>query len=632
MKKINKLLSYIGCLALGFAMNSCNDITSENNTTTASFNTYEELVQGRLPSIYASLRSNALYRQGGLLGTWSDVGVDTHTATGFPEELVPLYTYSYSAGTLAIEETWTEFYTAVKQINTFLGQIDTFSVTGPERDEVVAEARFLRALLYFDMVKIWGNIPLVVSQDITLSQIRDDSLLPNATAEEVYLQIIEDLEYAKMNGASRVGSTADIASSEAAQTLLGKVYLQMTTTKEYGGVEGGIDDEGNSVSVIKRFEQARDELRVIIESNKFELESNYGDIFSNENNNEVIFSVGFDGPNNDVGGDFGDFLGEGDNRDGGGFGSSRISVQFALEYLEGDVLIDSTREAIEPGVNLLPPVETSLFDVSASNFNAEVRLLGPDNFISDTRFTQNVSRLNILEEARRLRGDAQATVQQIFDNKNRPWGNWFPLKYRKPIPNPNNSGDGDIDFPFLRYADVLLMQAEALNALGDQAAAAELVNQVVGRAIKDKVLKSIPSGVLFSTPIDNTPQMPSQTDINNIVTTSLVDTDLSKFTVDPGLDQEAMLRAIVKERGKELAFEGKRKDDLIRTGLLQEVVNSFHANTHPDQSFQNFVTVQSGFQLERHTHWPIPQNQLILNPNLQQNCLYGAGSATGGCF
>ncbi len=630
MKRINnKILLCLGSLILGFSTNSCEDITSENNTTTASFDTFEELVQGRLPSIYASLRSNALYRQGGLLGTWSDVGIDTHTGTLFPEEYLPLYLYNYAAGTLLIEQTWTEFYTALKQINTFLGQIDTFSVAAEEKNPVIAEARFLRGLLYFDMVKIWGDIPLVISEDITLAQIREDSGLTNSTAEEVYLQVIRDLEFAKRNGNSRVGSSADIASREAAQVLLGKVYLQMTTTAEYGGVEGGINESGEPVTRQTRFEQADAELSAVINSNAFQLENNYADVFTNENNNEVIFSVGYDGPNSGVGGDFGDFLGQGNLRDGGSFGAYRISADFALRYLDGDVLIDPSQSNV-PDTNLLPKVSREFFDFPNSNFRQEVLLLGVDNFVSDTRFTHNVWRISPENVGRRLRGEGSFTLQDAFNQENLGWGNWSPLKYIKPLPNSSAPGDGAIDFPFLRYADVLLMKAEALIALNDLTGARDLINTVISRSLKEQVLKTIPDNILYSTPMDNVPGTP-QSELNAAVEANLEDVNPDDFLVEEGLTADQLLDKLVIENGKELAFEGKRKDDLIRMGKLEEIVNGFHLNTHPDRTAQNFLGVQAGFNLELHTHWPIPQGQIILNPNLKQNCLYGTNGIDG-CF
>lgn len=660
MNKLNKILTCFGGVALLFTMNSCDDITSENNTVSAQFDTFSELTTQRLPGIYASLRSNALYRQGGLLGTWSDVGVDTHSGTLFPLEYNPLYGYNYEAGTLLIGQTWTEFYIAIKQINSFLGQVDSFSPTADESKSAVSEALYLRGMLYFEMVKIWGDIPLILSRDIdentALITIGEDANVPNTPAEEVYLQIIKDLEFAKENGNSRVGASADIASSEAAQALLGKVYLQMTTTREYGGVEGGIDDNGNPVTRLERFEMAYNEFKEIIDSGKFALEANYADVFADESNNEVIFSVGYDGPNDNVGGDFGDFLGEGDLRNGGSFGAYRANVDFALSYLEPDGLVDQFAKLTpDDDGNGLPLPNDEFFDVSSNNFDNNVLLLGVENFVSDVRFEHNIARKDFAPIAMDLLGqDPDATAVDRFNRQNLQWTRWSPFKYIKPLPNPNPGGDGDIDFPFLRYADVLLMQAEALNELGRTDEARVFVNMVIERSIKVSVLAEVPALIDPDFATENPDATMEELEANVIdyvVPTRIVDPSpqgvtiesillnnqdnvraevLERHFVPEGVSQEEMRDHIVEQNAKELCYEGKRKDDLIRMGKLEEVVNKLHAGSINTGSGDQ-RPVKSAFNLERHTHWPIPQEQIALNPNLKQNCLYGSGGAAG-CF
>ena len=641
MKRSNYIsLKLICFLVFTVTLNSCEDITSEDNTTTASFNTFQELVQGRLPSLYANLRSNALYRQGGLINTWGDVGVDTHSGTLFPAEYVPLYAYTYGEGTELISETWIEFYAAIKQINTFLGQINTIS-GGKERDKsvAIAEARFLRALLYFDMVKIWRNIPLIVNESLTLNVVRQEAEKPNSTAAEIYVQIEMDLQFAKENLLSKTElGTTDIASAEAAQALLGKVYLQMTTSIEYGGVEGGIDANGNSVSIMRRFEQAKEELEGVINSNVFELEENFADIFAVDNedsNTEVIFSVGYDGPNNEVGGDFGDFLGLGDNKDGGGFGAYRINLDFAFEYLKNDSIVSKT-EVVDPDTNLLPK-KLKIFNGNI-NFSDDAKLLGVENFVSDVRFEHTVARFDALSLARAARGEGNATPLDIFNAKNRNIDAWSPFKYSKPIPNPNDAGDGLIDFPYLRYADVLLMYAEVLNELGDNVNATEYLNMVTKRALKDQVLKDVPQ---FIDPNEDPPRaveyvIPTTEEegTNQGVLRAAVENNSEPvneedFLAPEGLSKEELLNLIVRERLLELAYEGKRKDDLIRTGKLDEIIERLHENS-VNTSLANQASVKASFELSKHVNWAIPLKEILLNKNLQQNCEYG--DAPAGCF
>ncbi len=643
MKIKNKLIMFIVVSALALGTNSCTRETTENNTTTASFDNLQDLISGRTSSIYASLRSNALYRNSGVVTMWAGGGIDNFGgAAFFVPEFIPLYTYSYGPGTLIIEQTWTEFYIAIKQINTFIGQIESFNdvSTPEERNPALGEARFLRALLYFDMVKIWGDIPLVVNTDLTLATVREDAELANTPAEEIYLQIIEDLQFAAENAPTRVGGSQDIASREAAQVLLGKVYLQMTTTREYGGVEGGIDSNGSPVSVTERFMQASTVLGEVIDSGSFGLVPDYADVFSadNENNEEVIFAVGFDGPNNQVGSDYGDFLGRGNLRDGGGFGVLNLNIDFAFEYLRPDGITDPDGSGATIGPdNLLLAVDPTIIDAPGQRFSIPASLLGPNNFVADERWDNNVTTRDFFGLAPAARGEVVLDPLTEFNLNNASWFNWSPLKYVKPFPNPNENGDGLIDFPYLRYADVLLMQAEAYNALGRTEDARTLVNQVIERSIKPSVLAEVPE---FSDPNDASTRIeylsPTVDDVGTpdgiltaAVANNLVPTDPNDYLIPAGLSQAEMLDAILLERNKELCYEGKRKDDLIRTAKLEEVVSNLHQNSsNPGLSPQ--IPVMQNFNLTLHTHWPIPQREISLNPNLQQNCAYGSSAA--GCF
>lgn len=616
---------------------SCDDITTENNTTTATFNTLDELIQGRLPSLYASLRSNALYKQSGLSNTWGDAGVDSHSGTLFPAEYTPLYGYTYTEGTLLINETWTEFYAAIKQINTFLGQLDSFNEAGREASKASAagEAKFLRAMLYFDMVKIWGDIPLVLNQSLSIDVVREDAILGNTPAAEVYLQIIKDLEEAIKDAPDFTESdTRDIASKEAAQVLLAKVYLQMTTPREYGGVEGGVDVNGNVVSVETRYAEAKELLDEIVQSGKFDLMPAYSDVFDIQNegaNTEVIFAIGFDGPNDQVGGDYGDLLGPiGDNKDGGAFGAYRINLDFALDFLIFDGLVFDNNQASDD----LTRQRNSVFWQDVQSFNVAVRQLGPENFVTDTRFEQNVARIQAVVLANIIRGVSSTPIEE-FNARHQPTGAWSPFKFIKPLPNPNNAGDGSIDFPYLRYADVLLMLAEIDNKLGDQNSAIENINLVRGRSFRENIITSIPTNVNFIEPTAEE----EGTDIMQIDsarrTAFEAETEAEKndrrqrFLLPDGLSENEIVDVLVKERLNEFCFETKRKDDLLRLGKIDQVISELHENS-VNSSLADQTAIKASFNLERHSHWPIPLQQILLNPNLKQNCAYG--SSIAGCF
>jgi hypothetical protein len=172
----------------------------------------------------------------------------------------------------------------------------------------------------------------------------------------------------------------------------------------------------------------------------------------------------------------------------------------------------------------------------------------------DTRLAQNVAKINVNT------GNAAA---------------WRPWKWIKPLPVTYGEGDGPQDFPLLRFADVLLMYAEAQNA------------------------------------INNGPNQEAYNAINMIRNRAGLD-DLTT-----GLSQEEFLDALLQERAWELCYEGHRRADLIRNGKLLEKVQAIPSDT---QQYGNYVAAQN--IREFHLLWPIPLREIDLNPNLEQNPNY----------
>lgn len=120
----------------------------------------------------------------------------------------------------AILRWWNTLYKAVRRANVVIEKVPTIAMDETLRNRYVAEAKFLRAMFYFDMVRAWGGVPLLLTVDT--------KELPRSSKDEVYALIEQDLLYAIANlpRKSQYGAT-DIgrASKGAAQALLAKVYL-----------------------------------------------------------------------------------------------------------------------------------------------------------------------------------------------------------------------------------------------------------------------------------------------------------------------------------------------------------------------------------------------------------------------
>ncbi|WP_425236058.1 RagB/SusD family nutrient uptake outer membrane protein [Ulvibacterium sp.] len=455
-----------------------------------------------LQQSYESLKGPNLFDATGYSYYWGDIGSDIlYGSPSLTTNIVNLDRYNLNPGDRLIEDVWTDHYRAIRLCNMGIEAIenmDYVSDQGINESIVLGEFRFLRAVLYFNLVKIYGNPVLVTSTIIDLDN-------PPETVQDplkVYELIEEDLLFAEANlDASGPSNQASIA---AAQALLGKVYLQMA---------------GFPLLQNDKYAQALTQFKKL--EGVFALETNYSDIFSLANegtNGEVIFSIDFD------------FAMENGGNYGVNWGPLGISQQDYLWLVPGFPEYYFT----------MPDAVTSPVTFPIEN--------------QDSRFFQNIATFS-------LQNGTMEDEEEI--------DNWRPYKFQKDITLSTNPNEESFDFPYLRYADVLLMLAEAENAVnGPTALAYDAINQVRRRAFGN-----------------------------------------TENDVAPGLDQQEFLEVLLEERRLELCYEGARKDDLIRTQNLQGVIDSFNQNNA--QSFKDY---------QAHEYiWPIPQVEINLNPGAVQN-------------
>jgi hypothetical protein len=176
---------------------------------------------------------------------------------------------------------WQSAYDAVNRANAVLDHVPQIQMDSALRARIIGEAKFLRATHYFNLVRLWGGVPLKVHE----TQGLDSLQIPRNTAQEVYAQIEQDLKDAIAvlpPAKSLTGSDYGRASRGAAKTLLAKVYLQRAGT----GV-GTAADWGNALTYAKQVQSDGD----------YQLVSDYKSLFDffggtvNERNSEVIFTI-----------------------------------------------------------------------------------------------------------------------------------------------------------------------------------------------------------------------------------------------------------------------------------------------------------------------------------------------------
>jgi hypothetical protein len=240
MKNINiKLFSLVVLLTLG----SCKkDFLEQSNPDASliskSFKTENDVLLA-VNGCYALLRSGNTIGEGSDLWTdqrSDDTGTnDNQSNAGEPFgfnnfSLIPTNSYLFSH--------WSAMYSVISNCNIVLSNIDKVNFAKPEtKQQYKAEAEFIRALIYFHMVREWGDVPLVTKQFTDLDEIAASTArTPQAT---VYAQIVADLKDAQGSPlpATQAAGTIGRISLAAVNTLLGQVYLTMATTLDTNKTE-----------------------------------------------------------------------------------------------------------------------------------------------------------------------------------------------------------------------------------------------------------------------------------------------------------------------------------------------------------------------------------------------------------
>ncbi|WP_046243316.1 RagB/SusD family nutrient uptake outer membrane protein [Hymenobacter terrenus] len=488
--------TFLGLAVLTLGLSSCKDfltVVPKTERTTANFYNTAADFNTALVGAYSTFKHAGLYGSGAGSLIWlGEVSTD-NTDYGFPRtgssvNQFQIEDLTYQVGNDLFRDAWLGHYQGISRTNAVLDRLPAVSFDDALKSQYEGEARFLRAMFYFNLVRLFGPVQL------STTEINDPfagNTLGRAPVNEVYTLIENDLIVAEnILPTTITAANAGRASKWAAKALLGKVYL---TQKKYG--------------------LAADKLKEIIDANVNSLMPNYADVFLSTttfaNNREVMLAAQYKG---------------GQISQGGGFYTqwtpfSALSPDFGFTNGAGD------------GVNRPTPNLIAAYPAGDVRKTVSIAL----SYTSTTGTTVNEP---------------------------------YPTKFlQKGIIR----GESDVEFPILRYADVLLMYAEAVNEQsGPNAAALDAVNRIIRRS------RNLPV---------NTPN-------------ATVDLAASTST--------ATLRTRLElERRLELAFESQRWFDLVRTDRFVDVMKA------QGKAAQPF-----------HVLYPIPQRETTLNPNLGQNTGY----------
>ncbi|KLT63609.1 RagB/SusD family nutrient uptake outer membrane protein [Pedobacter sp. BMA] len=193
-----------------------------------------------LNGIYASLRSGSNIGEGSGLYTdqrSDDTGTnDNQSNAGEPFQFGD---FSIATSNSYLKGHWGSLYQTITRCNLITSNIDKVPFTNPDQKaQYLAEAKFIRALIYFHLVRKWGDVPLVTKQLTTNDEVlANTARQPQAT---VYAQIVTDLKDALTSTTIpnlATGANAGRVSKAAINGLLGQVYLTMATTVEANRTE-----------------------------------------------------------------------------------------------------------------------------------------------------------------------------------------------------------------------------------------------------------------------------------------------------------------------------------------------------------------------------------------------------------
>lgn len=202
-----------------------------------------------------------------------EIPSDNSQPGGTDPDFTPIDNFTVTADNLIVGNYWARHYTLITYANTAISKIEN-STGIAELDKLpfIAEAKFLRAFSYFELVRIYGGVPLITEPPV----FGEDLLFPRASVSEVYDLIVDDFLFAAEHlPIERGGSDIGRATKGAAMTFLSKVYL---TTRE--------------------FVQAKEISSEVMQMGVYNLLPSYEMVFdlaTNDNSAEAIFQVQYAG-------------------------------------------------------------------------------------------------------------------------------------------------------------------------------------------------------------------------------------------------------------------------------------------------------------------------------------------------
>ncbi len=462
-------------------------------------------------------------------------------------------------------------YEGIARANIVLQNVDKCAMEAADISRYKAEAKFLRALFYFSLMDFFGGVPLY-DETIVVEDNYSKMLKARASVEEVRAFILKDLNDAigGLSGQEWSDANKGRATAEAATALKGKVLL-----------------------FNKQYAEAAECFKQIVDGGKHELYADYAGLFKpgGDESSEMIFAIqNMGGVGKDIGMPMTFYMGS-----RAAFGSCWNNVMAATTFVDSYEWKDGRPfnwDEVIPGFTTNDEVKDKTFRATLNDSQTAV-----------TAYPEAKDKLLAMYDNRDPRMAASVILPYttfkgwyanapkdceyvVASGVNEKYGmirvnqSYETYLWRKFVAEYNmggainNRAHTPINFPLIRYADVLLMLAECYNELDKLDEAVELINRVRARVS----MPGINSGEAW----------------------------LEART------KEAVFARIRHERAVELAAEGLSFSDMRRWGLLQTL------NDKPEKNFTGKVKYTRKVT-DRDYLWPIPAAEIERNPALAPN-------------
>jgi len=537
----------IAMIAFLSLFNSCKklDLAPSDRFTELTFWQSNDNVNNALNNIYSGIysSSNVFYNEAMSDNAFTKLGINTGGVDA-------LASGNFTPTLPRFQSDWAFYYAGIKSCNIFLENVDkNVTLTAAIKDRMKGEARFVRAWHHFNLMKWWGDVPLL-NKDISPDEAKVVARTPKA---EVLVFIVTELDAATTALPAKeqyaAGDNGRITKA-AAIALKARVLLY----------------EGNRMAeVVTACEQLINNQSA---NGTYSLAADYSNLFSdkviNKTNTESIFSLQFV-PTLRTWGDYIDFA-----PISAGARSNNLSPSQELV----DAYIMKNGKAISDagsGYNENDIAANRDPRLTATIVYDKYNWVNPDNS-TQIIYINNATRPLLADSVNIYSTAGQGTSTGYY------WRKYWDPNYIGNLQNGTN-------IHLIRYAEVLLMYAEAKQSLGQMTA-----------AVWDATIKVLRTRAGF--------------------------TDAGALDFPGAVNMEKIIR---NERRVELAMEGFRIDDIRRWKIAQTVLNGWlHGAKYGDIAIDNgYLRVQlRQFDAAKHYLWPVPPSERALNNNLTQNANY----------